>query len=217
MPVWFNEAISDLVCQSSDAEKATEHEVRPMAVWDRKSRTHKRQETNRALRSAGPTVMPHTNTHPIDHLAAVSGEYGDLGGPEMVSLSCVTQMPRNNLSGSKTAAGRVCERGYRDRNTWIWFMTTHTILLSGHQNMLFWMLMSPPDFLTPTYQYQKPTLNNINCQLNQHQANIYQPGPALTNVIQPGPTWIPSYASNKQHKPIRNYMDSLLQTCTKLN
>lgn len=32
MPVWFNEAISDLVCQSSDAEKATEHEVRPMAV-----------------------------------------------------------------------------------------------------------------------------------------------------------------------------------------
>ncbi len=85
-------------------------------------------------------------------------------------------------------------------DTSIWFMTTHTILLAGHQNMLFWMLMSPPDFLTPTYQYQtstnlqKPTLNNINCQLNQHQANIYQPGPALINVIQPGPTWIPSYS-----------------------
>lgn len=62
MPVWFNEAISDLICQSSDAEKATEREVRPMAVWDRKSRTFKRQETNRALRSAGHTVMPHTNT-----------------------------------------------------------------------------------------------------------------------------------------------------------
>lgn len=79
-------------------------------------------------------------------------------------------------------------------DTSIWFMTTHTIMLAGHQNMLFWMLMSPPDLLTPTYQYhtstnlQKPTLNNINCQLNQHQANIYQPGPALTNVFQPGPT-----------------------------
>lgn len=119
MPVFLNKAISDLVCQSSDAEKAAEHEARPVVVWDRKIRTHKRQETNRALRSAGPTVLPHANTHPIDHLAAVSGEYGDLKGPKMVSLCCITQMPCNNLSGSKTAARRVCERRYRDRNTWI--------------------------------------------------------------------------------------------------
>jgi len=28
MAVWFNEAISDLICQSSDAEKGTEREVR---------------------------------------------------------------------------------------------------------------------------------------------------------------------------------------------